>query len=305
MRDATWVRHPLWYRLALEDAFRSFRPGFHRAPLLGFSKIAPPSTWAARVNSCAGTSVGVGHFGARASARPCQGSSPVPPSRFLAVLVVCSACCLAGLLHPAADPGVRRVSGRPFGSFRFRRVVPFPSTPPPFEAFPLSAAVPLSRAHAFLPFAFRKSGRFDFKALLHGSSPPRQKVLPPAVARCFLGLFFYETRKRVHLFRHLRRALEAAVPWGLVLSHVPPALGLLAKSRDSGFGPCDPRPWPGRWCGCRCPCRSRGNESCGRFISVSVPLCSGCKHSMQGGKSKGGWPLPVAGGHDAGGSGSR
>jgi hypothetical protein len=205
---------------------------------LGFSKIAPPSTWATRVNSCVGSWVGVGHFDVRVSARPCQGSSPVPPSRFLTVLVVCSACCLAGLLHPAADPGVRRVSGRPSGSLRFRRGVPSSSALQPFEAFPLSAAVPLSRAPAFLPFAFRKSGRFDFKALLHGSSPPRQQVLPPTVARCFLGLFFHKTRKRVHLFRDLHRSLVTAVPWGLVLSHVPPGLGASCEV-------------PGRWCGCR------------------------------------------------------
>jgi hypothetical protein len=40
-----------------------------------------------------------------------QGTDLVPPSRFLTVLMGCSAESFAGLLHPAADPGVRRVSG--------------------------------------------------------------------------------------------------------------------------------------------------------------------------------------------------
>jgi len=273
---------------------------------LGFSKIAPPSTWAARVNSCVGSWVGVGHFDVRVSARPCQGSSPVPPSRFLTVLVVCSACCLAGLLHPAADPGVRRVSGRPAGSFRFREVVPSSSTLQPFEAFPLSAAVPLSRAPAFLPFAFRESGRFDCKALLHGSSPPRQQVLPPVVARCFLGLFFHKLQKRVHLFRYLHRSLTAAVPWGLVLSHVPPGLG--ASCEVPGFRLRTLRSWTLAGKVVRLPLRvaeATGGERSSRFILVSIPLCSGCEHPLQVGKRKRGWPLPVAGDHDTSSSKSR
>jgi hypothetical protein len=97
--------------------------------------------------------------------------------------VCCTPLPILGFVEFRAGPPVLSVPG----------FVPSSSTLQPFEAFPLSAAVPLSRAPAFLPFAFRESGRFDFKALLHGSSPPRQKVLPPAVARCFLGLFFYET----------------------------------------------------------------------------------------------------------------
>jgi hypothetical protein len=40
------------------------------------------------------------------------GTGLVPPSRFLTAWMVCSARSLAGLLHPAADPEVRRVAGR-------------------------------------------------------------------------------------------------------------------------------------------------------------------------------------------------
>jgi hypothetical protein len=87
-----------WYPLALEDAFRSLRPGFHRAPLLGFSKIAPPSTWAARVNSDVGSGMGVGHLWAHASDRPCRG--PVAfhlhgfsPSWWFAPRAVLRVCC--------------------------------------------------------------------------------------------------------------------------------------------------------------------------------------------------------------------
>lgn len=46
-----------------------------------------------------------------ASARPIQGTSHVPSSRFRTVLVACSARSFAGLLHPATDPEIRRVSG--------------------------------------------------------------------------------------------------------------------------------------------------------------------------------------------------
>jgi hypothetical protein len=192
--------------------------------------------------------------------------------------VVCSACCLAGLLHPAADPGVRRVSGRPSGSLRFRRGVPSSSALQPFEAFPLSAAVPLSRAPAFLPFAFRESGRFDCKALLHGSSPPRQQVLPPAVARCFLGLFFHKLRKKVHLFAISTARSQRPCRGGSSFPTCRLSLGLLAKSRAFGFGPCGLRPWPGRWCGYRfsLPKRreARGAVGSFRFRFRAVPDAS-------------------------------
>jgi hypothetical protein len=63
----------------------------------------------------------------RTSACLCHRAGLVPPSRFLAALMACSARSFAGLLHPAADPGVRRVSGFCLGSLAGSRVsaVPF------------------------------------------------------------------------------------------------------------------------------------------------------------------------------------
>jgi hypothetical protein len=93
--------------LAFEDAFGVSRPGFHQAPLLGFSKTAPPSTHALDVHSrvrpfrLPGR---VSRFGL-----PLPGTSRVPPSRFLTALTAFSVVRAAGLLHPAADPGVHRV----------------------------------------------------------------------------------------------------------------------------------------------------------------------------------------------------
>ena len=52
---------------------------------------------------------GLPGFG-RATSRPLD---PVPSSWFRTTSTACSASCFAGLLHPAADPGVRRVSARP------------------------------------------------------------------------------------------------------------------------------------------------------------------------------------------------
>jgi hypothetical protein len=93
--------------LALEDAFVVSRPGFHQAPLMGFSKTAPPSTHARDVHSCVRTSrlpVRFSRFGL-----PLPGTGPVPPSRFLTALTGYSVAHAAGLLHPAADHGVHRV----------------------------------------------------------------------------------------------------------------------------------------------------------------------------------------------------
>jgi hypothetical protein len=60
------------------------------------------------------------------SACLCHRAGPVPPSRFLTALMACSARSFAGLLHPAADPGVRRVSGFCLGSLAGSRVSAVP-----------------------------------------------------------------------------------------------------------------------------------------------------------------------------------
>jgi hypothetical protein len=102
-----------------------------RTPLMVVSKIAPPSTHAgASTPSTLPSSTERGaHRGEHAvhrsgsrwllhgllrcapSARGSHASSPVPPVPFLTTSAACSALALAGLLHPAADHGVRLVAG--------------------------------------------------------------------------------------------------------------------------------------------------------------------------------------------------
>jgi len=76
-----------------------------RTPLVGLSSFTPPPTSTARVHSrlCSRESVAFG------PGLPRPGL--VPPLPFLPASTVCSTHCLAGLLHPAAGPGVRHVSG--------------------------------------------------------------------------------------------------------------------------------------------------------------------------------------------------
>jgi len=71
----------------------------------------------------------------------CHRAGPVPPSRFLTALMVCSARSFAGLLHPAADPGFAEFRARSWGPLRAPGFLPFPSTRAPFEAFPSPVAV--------------------------------------------------------------------------------------------------------------------------------------------------------------------
>jgi hypothetical protein len=155
-----------------------------------------------------------------ASARLCQRTGPVPPSRFLTALMVSSTELLAGLLRPAADPGVRRVSGPSWSLSRAPSSRPSPTARAPFEALSSTAAVSLSlvfppgrscppavrlrstgRDLPFLgpllclPFL---SGRLAQKTArqmelrLQGLGPlvesaPRVLPFPAGRARCFLG----------------------------------------------------------------------------------------------------------------------
>jgi len=93
--------------LAFEDAFGVSRPGFRQAPLMGFSKTAPPSTSMHDVHSCVRPFRSPGRVSRFSLPLPRAG--PVPPSRFLTALTAFSVAHAAGLLHPAADPGVHRV----------------------------------------------------------------------------------------------------------------------------------------------------------------------------------------------------
>jgi hypothetical protein len=75
----------------------------------GVSKDAPPSVWALDVHSCSVPP----RLSLRlrlASACSRQGAGLVPSSWFPTTMTVSSVVRPAGLLHPAADPGVRRVA---------------------------------------------------------------------------------------------------------------------------------------------------------------------------------------------------
>jgi len=173
--------------LALEGAFRLSWPGLHQAPLLGFSKIAPPSTWTREVHSGSDSSrfpVGGRNFG---PLLPLAG--PVPSSRFLAVLTGFSISNLAGLLHPAADPGVHRVAASSLWPRGFRIL---PSTMlHPSKLLPCQQP-PLSSDSTLLPFAIQ--GWFDFRVFLRWRVRCGPLVLPRADARCSLGFLLVDVR---------------------------------------------------------------------------------------------------------------
>jgi len=145
---------------------------------LGFQR-SPPSNSPLAVHSC---------FHLRwvepsrisASVHPCQWMDPVPPSWFLTTLTVFSGACLAGLLRPAADPGVHRVlvgrvpRGFPSGAMTFHpRCLTLRSLSSP-------AAVLLAWTPSLLPLAIRRW--FDSRAFLRRSSSSRTPMLPSAFA---------------------------------------------------------------------------------------------------------------------------
>jgi len=77
-------------------------PAFHRTPLMGFVKDSPPPT--SQGESTPERTV------ARSSVRCVPSRALVPSLPFHPTPTVFSSPCLAGLLHPAASHGVRRVS---------------------------------------------------------------------------------------------------------------------------------------------------------------------------------------------------
>lgn len=101
---------PLRSRTDRPDRFLGLLSGFTRTSQPrepGGVPVAPPSTCSRSVHSC---------DDGRSSLRPrgCHPRSPVPSSWFLTTSTASSAPRVAGLLHPAADPGVHRVSARGF-----------------------------------------------------------------------------------------------------------------------------------------------------------------------------------------------
>jgi len=229
----------------------------------------------------------------------------VPSSRFLTVLVVCSACCLAGLLHPAADPGVRRVSGCVAGSLRFRW-----------------------RALLFGALALRSFS-------LASSRPPFGGSCLPAVRRPDEPV---GSTSRLCSAVQVRRGRRCCHRLSLVAS-----LGFAPTRHGGGFGSsedlhrsleqsdrggssCPTPPDPGAprgasWLGLRAfeglrlgpggvsaaasACRGKQKREERALRRVSFPLCSGCEHPLRIGTGRGPKPSSVAGNHDASGTRSR
>jgi hypothetical protein len=106
----------------------------------------------------------------------------VPPSRFLTALTAFSVVDSAGLLHPAADPGIHRVSGRLLRPCGFKKLACHDAGP--FEAFPSPAAIRSLRIPTLSPFAIQ--GWSDLGVFFRWSSPlpsvsvsrPERPMLP-------------------------------------------------------------------------------------------------------------------------------
>jgi hypothetical protein len=141
----------------------------------GVSKDAPPSVWALDVHSCSVPP----RLSLRlrlASARSRQGAGPVPPSWFSTTLTASSVVRPAGLLHPAADPGVRRVA---VACAPVPRHLHVPDLPRRSTLRSLSTPVAVrrvstvSRTPALLPFTVAscscERSRLDSRAFLHGT----------------------------------------------------------------------------------------------------------------------------------------
>jgi hypothetical protein len=132
--------------------------------------------------------------------------SPVPPSWFLTTSTVSSASRVAGLLHPAADPGVHRVSARGVPARRPRSSSASPrcrSNPPKKSSpkaatrhrarCPLAVPCPTAAAPRLVPLPVPALSWWeDRERRLRGLAPSSSLVKSPAVAgewttRSFLG----------------------------------------------------------------------------------------------------------------------
>jgi hypothetical protein len=227
--------------------------------------VAPPPTHPPRVHSRRRAPLGTPRQRLRRALGP---TAPpvqplVPPSWFRTTSTVSSARRTAGLLHPAAGPGVRRVSRDPLprSCIRTTRALTrcrgetgsFPATLRPFEEFPPPAAVRCHhRLSAPLP-----------------SAPPR--VVAPPAPRCRSAEVVRSERAprlrgvapRTGPLRPtpLRAPVRSFLPWACVPFVVRRSS---AASRDS---PWATRPAPkdrssGRpWRGGESPRSSRGHPS--------------------------------------------
>lgn len=135
---------------------------------MGFVKDSPPPT--SHDESTPERAV------ARSSVRCVPSRALVPPLPFHPTPTVSASSCLAGLLHPAASHGVRRVS-----IFAGRTEVPrdgcevSPQRRKPFEAFPSPVAVPRHRGRSLLAVG---------RASLHVSAEARTPSIPSPTSRC-------------------------------------------------------------------------------------------------------------------------
>lgn len=119
------------------------------------------------------------------SAHRCHTMGHVPPSWFLTTSTVCSAFTGAGLLHPATDPGVRRVSTAlrlsvqqavPITDARFSRDA---ST---LRRIPPSTAVPCHHGHHLHVVTTQQRSAADpiDDALHRRSCAPRRRRIDPS-----------------------------------------------------------------------------------------------------------------------------
>jgi hypothetical protein len=227
---------------ASRDAFLSSLPGSLQAPLMGFPKIAPPSVSALDVHSCSVPPRLSPRF-RLASARSRQGAGPVPPSWFPTTLTVSSVVRLAGLLHPAADPGVRRVAVSLARVPRHLRVCDLPRRS---TLRSLSTPAAVRRVSTVLPDACPPAvHRFFFlfrvkPARLQGFSPRdgftgSPSAFRPPVPYNFLGFLLLS---RFVFPRSFRPLPKETVDRGIRISRT--RWGKPHRIRRSGFLPAPP-----------------------------------------------------------------
>lgn len=164
----------------------------------------------------------------------------VPPLRFLTALTACSTVRPAGLLHPAADPGVRRVSGLARLCFQ-SRLPAFLTDAIPFEAFPSS---PVARCfHLAFPLAVSPPRGVRLQGFADAESVAGRMRFRSRLARCSHGLWFQAVVPR-----------SPTVPGSAVRGRNPRCLGIPMPGRvlELGAKPAFARPrrfrlrWPPR-----------------------------------------------------------
>jgi hypothetical protein len=144
------AREPSWSSLLSRVLL--FRPGPDGPPLLGSvgrararTPFAPPPTSPPCVHSRRASRLGFGDEGAIPR-------RPVPPSWFRTTSAASSARKFAGLLHPAASPGVRRVSSPTPTPLRHPKVASRTRSPRlPATPFRTPRRIPLDRSRTASP----------------------------------------------------------------------------------------------------------------------------------------------------------